>query len=166
MLRSRLKEKYHHLSPKHSSACSTDWRLPINMTTSSEEHSPFLRLPAELRIAIYNFLKDDCITTISTISDQRHSVSATRIPASYDVAKYSGFIMSCRLIFSVFENEWVPASSKYVRAIIGSSPIFQAPKIARLSDSMPLQIAVSEPEAWSEELLRNDFNLLRCQLFV
>jgi hypothetical protein len=30
---------------------------------------------------------------------------------------------------------------------------------------MPSQIAVYEPTAWCEELLGNDFNLLRCQLF-
>jgi hypothetical protein len=117
MLRSSLKEQYHHLFPKHNSAWFIDRRLSINMTASSEELSPFLGLPAELCIAIYNFVIDDCTTTISTISDRRHSVIATCIPASYNLAKCSSFIVSCRLIFSDFEKEWVPAFGKHVRVL-------------------------------------------------
>ena len=132
--------------PTKTSSGWTNSSLP-SMATANLELSPFLDLPAELRITIYGIIID---TAPAELAKSKPLTDANivphRVPTSFDLLEYSGFIISCKQIMEEFQSEWLPKFNDFVQAINAVSLLLHVPCVSTISHSIRLQICVGDPE--------------------
>jgi hypothetical protein len=108
--------------------------------------SVFLKLPAELRINIYNKIihsipAADPPTNTSTPSEAifKQYFVDKRVAASHDLDSYHGLLLSCKKIYHEFENEWLKAFGPWLHEHFSFTRLI-LPTITKISDSVHIRI--------------------------